>query len=116
MIDVVIIYNNDIDPATIVSDIEVEVRDTMYQFTVMASGTSPLTYTWHINDAMQDSDGPTLTVSTNVTQERTIEVKVQVANRDPQVGAIFNDTSTIVIYVVGEYLCICMMQLPYRQH
>ena len=94
-----------VDPATIDSDIAVEVVDTMYQFTVAASGTSPLTYTWYINNIVQDSDGPTLTVPMNFTQRHT-EVKVQVTNHDGSIGETFSDNSTFVIYIqaTGEYV------------
>ena len=79
----------------------------MYQFTVEASGTSPLTYTWYIND-MEYNDAPEdpsfITVPMNFTQERTIEVMVQVTNHDDNTEVTFSDTDTLVIYTPrGEY-------------
>ena len=101
-----------IDPATIVNDIEVQVRDTVYQFTVVASGTSPLMYTWYINNVRYNGvpeDAAAITVPMNFTTERTIEVTVLVANG---VGATFTDTSTIVLHVIHVGECLCIATLP----
>ena len=87
-------FYHTIGPATIVSDIVVEVVDSMYQFTVAASGTSPLSYTWYINNTRQDSDGPTLI---SMLTEGYTEVRVQVTNYDD--GVAFNDNSTLAIYI-----------------
>ena len=93
-----------IGPATIVSDIAVEVVGTMYQFTVAASGTSPLSYTWYIDNIVQESDGPTLTVPMNFTQGHT-EVKVQVTNSDDSTGVAFSDNSTLsLVMYAGKYI------------
>ena len=103
----IFLYFN-VDPATITSDIVVEVVDTMYQFTVEASGTSPLLFTWYINNIMSSNE-PTLTVPMNFTEGHT-EVRVQVTNYDE--GVAFSDDSALVIYVqnvpvtvtIGKYV------------
>ena len=89
-------YKHTIGPATIDSNIAVETVDSMYQFTVAASGTSPLAYTWYINNTMQDSDGPALT---SMLTEGYTEVRVQVTNYDN--GVAFNDSSTLAIYMTA---------------
>ena len=95
-----------IDPATIDSDITVETMDdAMHRFTVDASGSSPLSYTWYINNTIQDSGirtcdtvpcTITYTTSMNFAQGQT-EVKVQVTNHDA--STTFSDNSTLVMYI-----------------
>ena len=74
----------------------------MYQFTVAASGTSPLSYTWYIdNIIVPDSDELTFAVPTN----STIEVTVQVTNNNTA-GVSFSDTNSLMIHPLtcrGEY-------------
>ena len=79
----------------------------MYQFTVDASGSSPLSYTWYINDTMENS-GTCDTVSCTITYttsinftEGEIEVTVEVINHDDSTGVTFSDNSTLIIYIDG---------------
>ena len=85
------------------ADVEVqEVDRGYYRFTVIANGSSPLSYTWYINDTIQNTCSyVSCTLSMDSFRGGRTKVKVQVANYDGM-GMGHSANSTLVIHIIGK--------------
>ena len=85
------------------ADVEVqEVDKGYYRFIVIASGSSPLSYTWHINDTIPNTcrSYVSCTLSMDSFGGGHTKIQVQVANND-RMGMRHSANSTLII-LLGE--------------
>ena len=95
------------------ADVEVqEVDRGYYRFTVIASGSSPLSYTWYINDTIQNScrSYVSCTLSMHSFGGGRTKIQVQVANYDGM-GMRHSANSTLII-LLGEPYSITLNLTP----